>query len=130
MKKTIMGNDGILIDDGNATTLSGMVNDPKATADTDGQKYMRAGTLLTSDKDFSLTDDGSAVLVPTTDATTAQGILLHDTNIAEGAVPGAVIVAGTINRHRMDDDTQKTYTDELLAALKVSLPKVAVIDRN
>ncbi|MCT3567642.1 hypothetical protein EFR94_09615 [Levilactobacillus brevis] len=129
MKKYFSGTD-ILIDDENATTLSGMVNDPTATADSDGNKYLRAGTLLTSDKDFETTDDGSAVLTPTTDATIAQGILRHDYNIIEGAVPASVIISGTINRHRMDTETQKVYTADLKKTLKVSLPKISVIDRD
>ncbi|GAK47716.1 hypothetical protein LOSG293_110320 [Secundilactobacillus oryzae JCM 18671] len=130
MKKSIFGGTDILIDDRNATTLSGMVDDPSLTADADGQKYLRAGTLLTSNKDFANTDDGSAVLTPTTDASKAQGILRNDYNIVEGAQPASIIVAGTVNIKRMDDETAKLYTAALQTALKPVLPKVTFITRD
>lgn len=120
----------ILIDDENATMIAGMVDDPTAVVDADGNKYLLAGTPLTASKDFELSDDGSVVLVPATDAKTVQGILRQDYNILEGAVPASIIISGTINRHRMNSDTQKTYTDEFKTSLKAALPKLSVIDRN
>lgn len=129
MKKVFSVEKDILLDEGNAQTLSSMVDDPKAVADADGQKYIPAGTLLTSDKDFKLTDDGSAVLTPTTDATKAQGLLRHDTNVVEGAQPASVITAGMVNRHMMADSVAQLYTDDLLTALRGVLPQITVVDR-
>ncbi|KJW12860.1 hypothetical protein [Levilactobacillus spicheri] len=129
--KKFLGTRDILIDDENATPLAGMVDDPSAVVDADGNKYLLAGTLLTASKDFTVDDgDHAVVLNPTTDATVAQGVLRHDYNIINGAVPASVIVSGTINTHRMDDTTKKLYTDDLKKALKVALPKVTVIGRD
>lgn len=130
MRKTLVGTDGILINDSNSTLLAGTVDNPSAVADSDGQKYLKSGTLLTSDKDFSLTNDGSAVLTPTTNATKAQGVLLHDTNVIEGPQSASVITAGTINRARMDSDIAAVYTNDLINALKPVLSNVKVIDRD
>ncbi|GEO70445.1 hypothetical protein [Levilactobacillus acidifarinae] len=129
MAKKFVTSHDILLDDENATLIPGMVNDPSMVADADGNKYMRGGTLLTADKEFDLNNDGSVVLVPTTDATVAQGILRQDYNILDGPVPASIIISGTINRHQMDEDTQKVYTSELKKALKAVLPKISVVDR-
>lgn len=130
MSKKIFGSNDILVDDYNATAIANMLDDPTATADADGQKYIMGGTLLTADKNFLTSNDGSVVLNPTTDATTAQGILRQDYNIVGGATPVSVIVAGTINLARMDEETRKLYTDEVITALKTSLPKVTIINRD
>lgn len=130
MKRQIFGSNDILVDDYNATAIANMVDDPTATADSDGQKYLRGGALLTADKDFLTSNDGTVVLKPTTDAASAQGILRQDYNLVEGAVPASVVVAGTINLARMDDDTRKLYTADAITALKTALPKVVVINRD
>lgn len=130
MKQKILGSNDILVDDYNATAIANMVNDSNATADSDGQKYLRAGTMLTSTGDYLTSNDGSVVLEPTTDATKATGILRQDYNITEGAVPASVIVSGTINLARMDDETKKLYTAAAIDSLKTSLPKLVVINRN
>ncbi|WP_268914018.1 hypothetical protein [Lentilactobacillus sp. SPB1-3] len=130
MKKKYFGSRDILLDDYNATAIANMVDDTTATADADGQKYLLGGTLLTADKNFLTSNDGSVVLKPTTDATKAQGILRQDYNIAEGAVPASVIVSGTINLARMDDKTKAIYTDDVITALKTSLPKLVIVNRN
>ncbi|TOY85814.1 hypothetical protein DIS15_03240 [Levilactobacillus brevis] len=130
MKKKVFGSNDILIDDYNATSIANMIDDPTAKADSDGQKYILGGTLLAADKNFLTSNDGSVVLNPTTDATKAQGILRQDYNIANGAVPASVIVAGTVNLARVDNDTRKLYTDETITALKTALPKVMIVNRD
>lgn len=119
----------ILLDDENATPIAGMVDDPTMVADSDGNKYLPAGTPLTADKDFELSNDGSVVLVPTTDATVVQGILRQDYNLKDGPVPASIIISGTINRRAMVTDVQKNYTDAFKKSLKATMPKVSVVDR-
>lgn len=130
MKKQIFGTHDILVDDYNATLIANMVDDPSATADADGQKYLMSGVLLTATKNALTSNNGAEALVPTTDATKAQGILRQDYNVAGGAVPASVIVAGTINLARMDETTRTMYTDDLITALKAVLPRVTVINRD
>ncbi|WP_304057828.1 hypothetical protein [Levilactobacillus namurensis] len=129
MARKFVTSHDILLDDANATLVPGMVNNPNLEADADGNKYMRGGTLLTADKDFVLNNDGTVILVPTTDATVAQGILRQDYNVRDGAIPASVIISGTINRHQMDAETQKAYTTESMKTLKTVLPKITVVDR-
>lgn len=129
MEKKFVTSKDILLDDGNATLIPGMVDDTTMKADDDGNKYLPAGTPLTANTDFEFNNDGSAVLKPTTDATTVQGILRQDYNLKDGPVPASIIISGTINRHAMVADVQKTYTSEFKKALKANMPKVSVVDR-
>ncbi|PBQ23846.1 hypothetical protein CNR29_07380 [Levilactobacillus brevis] len=130
MKKQVFGSNDILIDDYNATSIANMIDDPTAKTDLDGQKYILGGTLLAADKNFLTSNDGSVILNPTTDATKAQGILRQDYNIADGATAASVVIAGTINLARMDDEVRKNYTDEIITALKTALPKVMIVNRD
>lgn len=130
MKKQVFGSNDILIDDYNATSIANMIDDPTAKTDLDGQKYILGGTLLAADKNFLTSNDGSVILNPTTDATKAQGILRQDYNIADGATAAPVVIAGTINLARMDDEVRKNYTDEIITALKTALPKVMIVNRD
>jgi len=118
-----------LLDDENATLIPGMVDDSTMTADEDGNKYLPAGTPLTATKDFEFSNDGTVILTPTTDATAAQGILRQDYNLKDGPAPASIIISGTINRHAMVADVQKTYTDDFKKSLKAVMPKVSIVDR-
>lgn len=128
MFKIISGDDGILVNEGNSYKLTATVNDPSAKLE-NGHKYLKAGTLLTADKPIELTNDASNVFTPTEDATKAQGLLLHDTNITEGDTASTVLTEGVVNRLMMDEEVQKIYTDDFVKALKTSLPKITVISR-
>lgn len=120
----------VVEDEDNSTAIASMVNDTAAVPDKYGDKYILGGELLANDKDFLTTNDGSAVLVPTKDATKAQGILRHDYIINKGPVPAAIIVSGTINMDLMDDKTKSLYTEDLIKALKVAMPKITIINRK
>lgn len=129
MRKEIFASgDAILMNESDSNLLSGTVDAPSATVDADGNKYIKAGTLLTADKPFATSNQG-VVLVPTTDPTKAQGVLLHHVNVVDGAKATAVVVEGTLNKARMEKDVADVYSDANITSLKAVLPRITVVDR-
>lgn len=121
--------DAILVKEDQAVAFTVAVDDPSAQADTDGNKFIEAGTWLNAPTDVLL-GDRKQVMTPTTDASKAQGVLLHRANVNNGQVDGALVIAGVINRAMIETATKaKYYSDDQVHNLVKSLPKITVIDR-
>ena len=61
-----------------------MVSATGITADEDGKKIVKAGSIL--DKNGAIVNDG-----------TAEGVLLYDVDVTHGDAPGALVVFGFID---------------------------------
>lgn len=121
--------DAILVKEDQAVAFTVAVDDPSAQADADGNKFIEAGTWLNAPTDVLL-GDRKQVMTPTTDASKAQGVLLHRANVKNGQVDSALVIAGVINRAMIENATKaKYYSDDQVHNLVKSLPKITVIDR-
>lgn len=109
----------ILVDERNSTAVSCKVANTGIDADTDGKKIAKAGTPLAGD----LTDRDVDFVVASTDKTTglsdAVGILLHDVDVTSGTKNAQVVIFGTIDISKLEDDVQLLITDEVKTALRM-----------
>lgn len=131
-ERTITGADAILINDANSTRLPNLVDDKSVKADEYGNKYIKAGTLLenTEGKQAFRDRDSGVVLTPVTKTENAQGVLLHDINVKDGAQYTSVIVQGDINLNMVSDEVKaKFYTEDALNKIKTTLPRITFINR-
>lgn len=109
--------------------IRAFVDDPNATVDKDGSKYIKAGTFVGGSGDFKLDADYNITLQPVTDVSQAQGILVNDVDISKGKNSAPVAIGGTINIHWMYDSVKAQYTGQTVAALRQSLPNLKIVDR-
>lgn len=131
-ERTITGSDAILFNDANSTRLPNLVDDTSIKADEYGNKYIKAGTLLENvDGKQAFTDrDSGVVLTPATKPENAQGVLLHDINIKDGAQYTSVIIQGDINLNMVSEDVKASfYSNDNLTKLKSVLPRITFINR-
>lgn len=115
LKKVFGTQPEILMNFENALTVSATVKNDAATADTDGHKYIKAGTPLGAAKPFYL-DPNHVVLTPVTDGT-AQAVAMHNINITDGSASDTVIRRGDLVLANMDKDVRGMYTDDVQKAL-------------
>lgn len=89
------------------------------TANADGKKIVRAGTILGGG---ILADDTVLAVkaTTTTGVSNAEGVLLNDTDVTSGPAPGALVLHGFINKNKIPT----APTAEEIVALK----QIAFID--
>lgn len=112
----------ILTNFSHALTLSCMVQDANAVADSNGVKFIKAGTPLGA-AGFKIRDREKAVLSPVTDAAQAVGIAMHDINVTDGVARDTVIFRGDVVFYNMDADVQKLFT----ADMEKALPQITLV---
>ena len=103
----------ILLNPENSCAQPATLKDDNAVADSNGQKWVKAGTPVGSADSFLL--NPQVVLSPAKDGT-VQGVVLHDTNLNNPY--SAVVLKGVINIATLDDDVQALYTADVIAALQ------------
>lgn len=112
----------ILTNFSQALTLSCMVQDADVVADSNGVKFIKAGTPLGA-TGFKIRDREKTVLSPVTDATQAVGIAMHDINVTDGVARDTVIFRGDVVFYNMDTDVQKLFT----ADMEKALPQITLV---
>lgn len=112
-KKTVFGATTqilAIVDDYDALPVQ--VDNTGLTADKYGRTIIPAGTPVGGAKSYK--DDPAAVLSVVNDST-AQGVLLHDTDVTEGTGNGSLLVRGFVNLNRLNGvtiaDAVKTALD-------------------
>lgn len=118
-KKASYENDmEILVSEKNLVRFSGTVLAANVTtADENGKKYVKCGTLI--DKDGNVVkqtgDSGSETLT-----TTPVGILYKTVDVTNGDMPCSLVVEGYLRADRVLDG----FADKAIEAIKAALPKV------
>jgi hypothetical protein len=87
------------------------VADTGVTAGTDGRKIIPAGTPVGGATSYK--DDPATKLTVVSDDT-VQGVLLHDTDVTDGAGNGTLLVDGYVNTNRLG---KVTISDDVKTAL-------------
>ncbi len=82
-----------------------MVSDEGVTADANGKKIVKAGSIL--DKDGAIVNDE-----------TARYVLLKDIDVTYGPKAGAGVYVGSLNLDKIEANTEVTVSDEAKGALK------------
>lgn len=82
-----------------------MVEDDNVTADENGKKIVKAGSLLS--KDGAVVNDG-----------TARYVLLKDIDVTYGPAAGAGVYRGTLDKKKIEEKTGVTISDAAMAALR------------
>lgn len=82
-----------------------MVDDENITADANGKKIVKAGSLL--DKNGVIKNDG-----------TVRYVLLKDIDVTYGPATGAGVYRGTLNKDKIEENTGVTISDAAMVALK------------
>lgn len=92
-------------------TLPAQVTNTGVDADSDGKKILRAGTPLAGD----ITARGTAFTK--TNGNTAKAILLHDVDVTAGANNATIILAGCVDKLKVDSTTRALITSDVVSAL-------------
>lgn len=82
-----------------------MVDDENITADANGKKIVKAGSLL--NKDGVIKNDG-----------TVRYVLLKDVDVTYGPAAGAGVYRGTLDLDKIEKNTKVTISDAAMLALK------------
>ena len=82
-----------------------MVSDEGVTADANGKKIVKAGSIL--DKDGAIVNDA-----------TARYVLLKDIDVTYGPAAGAGVYKGTLDEAKIEANTEVTISDAAKAALR------------
>lgn len=107
----------ILASNANLVTFSGTVLATAGTADSDGKKYVVAGTLIDADgkKVTQTGSTGSETL-----STTPVGILFKTVDVTNGDQECSLVVEGYIRADRVLDG----FAEKAVTAIKAALPKI------
>ena len=98
------GNDKqILIAPELAFTIGCLVTNTGLSADAEGKKVLKAGTPVGGEADVLL--NRQTVLAQNTDA--PQGVLLHDVDVTKGQANATLVVEGTIDIEKLDDEVKE-----------------------
>ena len=92
-------------------TLPALVSNSGVDADSDGRKILRAGTPLAG----TITARGTAFTK--TNGNTARAILLHDVDVTNGNGNATIILAGCVDKLKVDETTRALITDNVVNAL-------------
>ena len=92
-------------------TLPAQVTNTGVDADSDGKKILRAGTPLAGD----ITARGTAFTK--TNGNTARAVLLHDVDVTDGANNATIILAGCVDKLKVDETTRALITSDVVTAL-------------
>lgn len=107
------GNDKqILIAPELAFTIGCLVTNTGVSADTEGKKVLKAGTPVGG---ADVLVNRQAVLAQNTDA--PQGVLLHDVDVTKGQANATLVVEGTIDIEKLDEEV-KTLVNTASANFK------------
>lgn len=91
------------------------VTDTGVTADTEGKKFVLAGSLLDKDgKAVKVTRGGSAGAYTYTFSTDPVGILFATTEVTHGPQAGALMIAGSVNTERLQGEYLVDAVDQLV----------------
>ncbi|WP_205609074.1 hypothetical protein [Clostridium botulinum] len=118
-KKIIYENDmEILVTTANLVTFTGTVlaaNVP--TADTNGKKYVKAGTLIDAEGNVvkQTGEEGSETLT-----SIPAGILYQTIDVTNGDMPCSLVVEGYLRADRILDG----FAESAITAIKTALPKI------
>lgn len=109
------GNDKqILIAPELAFTIGCLVTNTGVSADAEGKKVLKAGTPVGGEEADVLVNR-QAVLAQNTDA--PQGVLLHDVDVTKGQANATLVVEGTIDIEKLDEEV-KTLVNKASANFK------------
>lgn len=92
-------------------TLPALVSNSGVDADSDGRKILKAGTPLAG----TITARGTAFTK--TNGNTAKAILLHDVDVTDGNGNATIILAGCVDKLKVDETTRALITDNVVNAL-------------
>lgn len=96
------GNDKqILIAPELAFTIGCLVTNTGVSADAEGKKVLKAGTPVGGS---DVLVNRQAVLAKNTDA--PQGVLLHDVDVTKGQANATLVVEGTIDIEKLDEEVK------------------------
>lgn len=93
----------ILVDEKNSTAVSCVVGNTGVDADAEGKKIIKAGTPVTG----SLTERNTAFTV---DTSAPVGIILHDVDVTAGEANSQVVIFGTIDISKVEEDVATMLT--------------------
>lgn len=129
MKTIVTGESDWTLPNTNVDAFPNMVDNPSQSVDSDGQKYILAGTPLTAASDPTQSKT-TVVMTPTNDPSEVYGILRTDVNVVNGPAKAAVVTAGEGNIANMDKSIQSVYSASFVNSLKTALPRLQLINRN
>lgn len=114
----------ILLDVGNQSSISIVVDESVGVSRTDGKKIAKAGTILVGSLEDRTTPfveySGTKSLSETTTTTTTyqdMGVLLHDVDVTLGDNNGTFLMFGFVNTNRLESDVKAKITDDVKAKL-------------
>ena len=112
------GNDKqILIAPELAFTIGCLVTNTGVSANAEGKKVLKAGTPVGG---ADVLTNRQSVLVQNTEA--PQGVLLHDVDVTKGQANATLVVEGTIDIEKLDEDVKA-----LVNTASANLKKVTVM---
>ena len=91
-----------------------IVTNTEVEADTNGEKWLRAGTPVGSAT--SVLENRQTPLSKVSDAT-VQGILLHDVDVTKGNANAEIVIRGWIDVLKIDSTTRALLTSTITDAL-------------
>lgn len=90
----------ILVDELNSTAMSVVVSNAGVTADSEGKKIIKAGTPVYG----SLRARNTAFTVSGASGAKPSGVILHNVDVTAGNANSQVVIFGTIDVSKVDDD--------------------------
>lgn len=92
-------------------TLPALVGNSGVDADSDGKKILRAGTPLAG----TITARGTAFTK--TNGSSATAVLLHDVDVTNGDENATIVLAGCVDKLKIDATTRALITSDVVSAL-------------
>lgn len=108
-----------------SSVLPGQVDGTGISVNSDYRKIIKAGTPVGGDTNFL--QDRSAVLSASSTAT-AQGILLHDIDVTDGAVSADIMFTGVVDELKIKKSLGNTdYATYITSAVKGALKGITFV---
>lgn len=104
-KVSYVGGKQILIAPELALTVGCLVTNTGVSADAEGRKILKAGTPV---GETNVLVERQSVLAQNTDA--PQGVLLHDVDVTAGQANATLVVEGTVDIEKVDEDVKALLT--------------------
>ena len=104
-KVSYVGGKQILIAPELALTVGCLVTNTGVSADAEGKKILKAGTPVGG---ADVLVERQSVLAQNTDA--PQGVLLHDVDVTAGQANATLVVEGTVDIEKVDEDVNTLLT--------------------
>ncbi|PAB61325.1 hypothetical protein [Anaeromicrobium sediminis] len=83
-----------------------MVDDTGITADSNGNKIVKAGTIIGGSTKPTLLNENEPVVKKNTQSSTgsdAEGVLLYDVNVTYGPASGSMLIKGNIDLNKIPE---------------------------